>query len=117
MKGPGTTFGRLSPYQPRPGPVDFWMQSLAPLEYALDSLDVLPAGSLPPDLTIVSQLTHHDPKAVIIVAGVRRVVVAVGGATVITIVVPRAAAQPEWRTPISPPAGERRNIDQMCKNF
>jgi hypothetical protein len=94
----------------RPGPLYFRKQSLASLERALDSLDVFPVKSLPPALTIESQRTHHNTKTVIVVAGVRLIIVTVGGATIVRLIAPRAATQPEWRIPIPPPARERRNL-------
>ena len=84
------------------GPLYFRMRSPPSLEHALDSHAVRPAESLPPVLTIGSARTHHNTKTDIVVVDVRLIMVADGGAAIVTIVVPRTAAQPEWRTPLSP---------------
>ena len=75
--------------------------------------------SLPPVLIKESARADHNPQTDIVVMVAWPVVVAVGGATVVTIVVPRAATEPEWHIPISPSPlqSASRDMRNIKKNF
>ena len=66
------------------------------------TLNILPVESLPPALIAESTRANHNPQTNVVVMVAWPVIVTVGGATVITIVVPRAATEPEWHNPLSP---------------
>ncbi len=76
--------------------------------------------SLPPVLIGESARADNNPQPDVVVMVAWPGVGTVGGATVITIVVPRAATEPEWHTPISPSplqtaSRDMRNIKKIFR--
>jgi hypothetical protein len=60
----------------------------------------------------LSPRNRHNPKTVVVVPIVRCIPVAIRGARVVTVVVPRPATEhPEWRHPFSPAlTRDQRNL-------
>ena len=93
---------RMPTKPPDPGLYSDGVASIAGA--GLDSSDTLPANSHPPALAVKSAPTQRNnhTKTVVVVPVVRIVPVAVGAATIMRIVVPRAAApHPEVPAPSS----------------